>query len=160
MRYVESKEESALQCDASSSGLSHNPFTALQLRSTCRLCQQSIGPTEQHYVQTEKERLAGVFGMERFQQYTYCCNVLVESDHKPLQIIHKKPLVSAPKCLQHMQPWLKKYDKKPGKELHVADSLLRAHLKGTDLRTLRSRSLQGISIYQFYWTLTCTCFTS
>ena len=39
---------------------------------------------------------------ERFHQYTYGRSVIVESDHKPLESILAKPLVSAPKRLQRM----------------------------------------------------------
>ena len=71
--------------------------------------------------------------MERFNQYTYGRKVFVESDHKPLEIIHKKPLISAPKRLQRMFLRLRKYaleiTYKPGKEMFVADALSKAHPK-------------------------------
>ena len=36
-----------------------------------------------------------MFGLERFHQYIYRQDVTVQSDHKPLEIIMKKPLHTA-----------------------------------------------------------------
>ena len=130
LRYFDSNEETTLQCDASSTGLG---ATLLQRGQPVAYASRALTPTEQHYAQIEKELLAVVFGMERFNQYTYGRKVFVESDHKPLEIIHKKPLISAPKRLQRMFLRLQKYDLeinyKPGKEMFVADALSRAHPK-------------------------------
>ena len=55
----------------------------------------------------------------------------VESDHKPLEAISKKPLCHAPPRLQRMLLRLQKYDftlkYKPGKEMTIADTLSRAY---------------------------------
>ena len=130
LRYFDSNEETTLQCDVSSTGLG---ATLLQRGQPVAYASRALTPTEQHYAQIEKELLAVVFGMERFNQYTYGRKVFVESDHKPLEIIHKKPLISAPKRLQRMFLRLQKYDLeinyKPGKEMFVADALSRAHPK-------------------------------
>jgi len=70
--------------------------------------------TEKRYAQIEKERLAVKFGLERFHQYTYGVDTLVESDHKPLESILVKPL-----ALQRMLLRLQRYNfklvYKPGK---------------------------------------------
>ena len=64
--------------------------------------------------------------------------VLVENDHKPLEIILKKSLDDAPLRLrlQRMLLRLQKYDftykHKPGKDLVVADTLSMAPLPTTD----------------------------
>jgi hypothetical protein len=49
--------------------------------------------TECNYAQIEKELLAIVFAMERFENYVYGIHVTVESDHKHLEIIYKKSLL-------------------------------------------------------------------
>ena len=59
-------------------------------------------PTEENYPQIEKELLAVLFEFEKFDTYTYGRNVAVESDHKPLQALVKKPIGLAPKRLQRM----------------------------------------------------------
>ena len=52
--------------------------------------------TEMHYAQIEKEMLAIVFGVERFEHYIYGRPVKVDTDHKPLEIIFKKSFLRAP----------------------------------------------------------------
>ena len=57
------------------------------------------------------------------------------SDHKPLEIISKKPLSTAPKCLQQLllrlQQYAVKIRYKPGPEMFLADTLSRAYLPTT-----------------------------
>ena len=59
--------------------------------------------------------------------------VLVESDHKPLENIFKKPINQCPARVQRIRLGTQKYDievkYKPGKELLIADALSRAYLK-------------------------------
>ena len=45
----------------------------------------------------KKEMLSIVFTVERFEQCVYGRPVKVETDHKPLESIFKKSLISAPK---------------------------------------------------------------
>ena len=59
--------------------------------------------TERRYAVIEKECLAIVFATQHFDQYIHgrdCVNV--RSDHKTLEIIFRKPLLSAPQRLQRM----------------------------------------------------------
>ena len=55
--------------------------------------------TECQYTQIQKELLAIVFAMERFHYYTYGRPVIVESDHKLLEMKARKVLHEALKCL-------------------------------------------------------------
>ena len=77
----------------------------------------------------KKELLAIVFSCERFEHYIYI-QVTVETDHKPLIAIQKKPINTASKRLQRMMLRLQKYNLvftyKPGKQMHIADALSRA----------------------------------
>ena len=75
----------------------------------CKRTSQSLllhGPlsqTERQYAQIEKECLAIVFSSERFSQYLAGREkITVESDHKPLQSIFQKSILSAPCRLQRM----------------------------------------------------------
>ena len=99
LRYFDPAKDLVLQCDASESGLG---ACLLQDDQPVVYASRSLTETERNYAQIEKELLAVVFGMERFENYTYGRHVLVESDHKPLEIIYKKHLLSAPKRLQRM----------------------------------------------------------
>ena len=93
---------------------------------------RALTPTEQRYAQIEKECLAIVDALERFHQYTFGRNVLVHSDHKPLESILKKPLASALRHLQGMMIRLQRYDitvgNERGKNMFLADLLSRVYL--------------------------------
>lgn len=54
--------------------------------------------------------LAILFGTQKFEQYIYGRPTMVETDHKPLQSILKKSILSAPEQLQRLILQLKKYD--------------------------------------------------
>ena len=90
------KEEVTIQADASQTGLG---FALLQNGQPAAYGARSLIPTEQNYAQIEKEMLAIVVPCEKFEQYIYGRHVTVESDHKPLVTIHRKPMHSVPKCL-------------------------------------------------------------
>lgn len=92
---------------------------------------RSLNKAERNYAQIEKEMLAIVFGTSKFHEYIYAKpNVNVETDHKPIECLYKKPLGSAPPRIQRMMTKIQNYDiqvkYKPGKELHIADALSRA----------------------------------
>ena len=81
-----------IQCDASKSGL------GAALLQGGRPVQ-----TEQNYAQIEKELVAIVFACKKFHQYIFArSDVVVESDHRTLETIFKKPILSSPKRLQGM----------------------------------------------------------
>ena len=96
-----------LQCDASMNGFG---ACLLQDNQPVAYASRSLTPTEVQYARIEKEMLSIVFGMERFESYLYGRKVIVESDHKPLESILKKSLLSAPKRLQRMMLRLQKFE--------------------------------------------------
>ena len=74
----------------------------------------------------------------------------VESDHKPLEIIVKKPLATAPPRLQRI---LQEYDYmleyKPGRELAIPDMLSRAPLpETTDINNVEEETALQIHLIQ------------
>ena len=75
--------------------------------------------------------------MEKFETYVYGRKVIVESDHKPLETIFKKSLLSAPKRLQRMLLRLQRYDfdvtYKKRTQLIMADALSRAFLSDSEV---------------------------
>jgi len=94
---------------------------------------RALTPTEQRYMQIEKECLAIVHALERFYQIVpFGRNVLLHSDHKPLESILKKPSASSPRRLQGMMMRLQSYDitvsYERGKKMFLADQLSRAYL--------------------------------
>jgi len=130
LRYYNVDEAVTLQCDASDYGLR---ATLLQKDQPVTFASRCLSPVEQRYAQIEKEMLAIVFACERFRQYIYGRDIIhIQTDHKPLETIFKKPLLSTPKRLQSMRLRLQHYNLQvsylPGKYMHVADFLSRAPL--------------------------------
>ena len=77
-----------------------------------------------------------VFGIEKFHQYTFGRPVTVQSDHKPLEVIEKKPVHKAPKRLQRLLLRLLAYDVnllyRIGSQMELADTLSRTYLPQMD----------------------------
>ena len=80
--------------------------------------------------------LAVVFALQKFDQYAYGRSVTLESDHKPLKAIARKPLRSAPKRIQGMLLKTQKYNivivYRPGTQMYLADTLSRVYLPTTE----------------------------
>ena len=116
-----------LQTDASQNALG---AALLQDGRPIAYASRSLTDCEKRYAQIEKECLSVVFGLQRFDQYTYGRDVTVENDHKPLQSILSKPLSCAPKRLQAMMMALHRYSihviYRPGSAMVLADTLSRA----------------------------------
>ena len=129
LRYYDPTCQLEVQCDASQKGLG---AALMQRGQPIAYISRALTPTEQRYAQIEKECLAIVYALERFHQYTFGRNVLVHSDHKPLESILKKALASAPRRLQGMMMRLQRYDitvsYERGKNMFLADLLSRAYL--------------------------------
>lgn len=51
----------------------------------------SLTKSQQNYSQIEKELLSILFGCTKFHQYIYGMLVTIETDHKPLITLFKKP---------------------------------------------------------------------
>ncbi|GFY46023.1 retrovirus-related Pol polyprotein from transposon 17.6 [Trichonephila inaurata madagascariensis] len=89
----------------------------------------SLTQTQQRYTQIEKELMAVIYGLEHFNYYTYGRIVTVQTDHKPILGLSKKPYDTI-SCLQRMLLRLNKYNIQleyvPGKNLVIADALSRA----------------------------------
>ena len=68
-----------------------------------------------------------MYSCKKFHTYLYGRTFLVETDHKPLEMISIKDLITAPVRLQRMLLWLQQYDMtityRPGKEMLLADAL-------------------------------------
>ena len=126
LHYYDPPKKSVIQVDASSRGLG---ASLIQEGKPIAFASKSMTETEQCYVNIERERLAVVFGYERFRTYINWCAFEVESDHKPLEIICLRNLTAAPPWLQRMLIRLQEYDMiikyRPGKEMLLTDGLSR-----------------------------------
>uniref|UniRef100_A0A671WXU4 Gypsy retrotransposon integrase-like protein 1 n=1 Tax=Sparus aurata TaxID=8175 RepID=A0A671WXU4_SPAAU len=126
LTYFDHTKDVKLQVDASKCGLG---AVLLQEEKPVAYASKALTETEENYAQIEKELYAVLFGCKRFHQYLYGPQVVVESDHKPLESIMRKPLAAAPPRMQRMILQLQWYDitiiHKPGKQIPVADTLSR-----------------------------------
>ena len=128
LKFYNIEEEVTLQTDARKKGLG---AVLLQGGQPVAFASRSLSQTEQRYAVIEKECLAIVFACERFNQYlAHRENISIETDHKPLESIFKKSLLSAPCRLQRMLLRLQRYNLsvnyKPGSQMFLADHLSRA----------------------------------
>ena len=138
LKFFNPMRPSKISVDASSKGLG---AVLLQDNHPIAYASKALTPCQQNYAQIEKEMLAIVFGCNKFHDYIYGMPVIeIETDHKPLESILRKPLYQAPSRLQKMIMSIQKYPinlvYRPGKQLVIADTLSRAYtLDPTDTST-------------------------
>ena len=163
-KFFDPKEEVEIQCDASDRGLG---ACLMQRGQPGAYASRSMTATEVNYAQIEKELLAILFAVERFEQCVYGQPVMIQTDHKPLESIFCKSLLSAPKRLQRMLLRLQKFDLqvsyKKGTEMYLADTLSRAYrvrrntkqvgaedvLNIENMRGNTERELESINMIQY-----------
>lgn len=90
---------------------------------------KSLSKSEQNYAQIEKEATSIRFACEKFHEYIYGKKLIIETDHKPLESIFKKPLHSASQRLQtillRVIPYSPQVIYRKGTEIKLADTLSR-----------------------------------
>lgn len=127
LSYFDTAKNVTLSVDASLQGLG---ACVLQSERPVAYASRSLNPAEKNYANIEREMLAIAWGCQKFHEYIYGKTVIVESDHKPLEAIWKKPVAQAPPRIQRWLIRLQKYDIQvryvPGKDMHIADALSRA----------------------------------
>ena len=123
-----------LQCDASQIGLgAWLRQDSNGSEQVVAMASRALTDTEKRYSNIERETLAVVFGLEKFEYYLLGRKVVVETDHSPLEQIFKKNIAEAPARLQRFLLRCLKFDitvkYKPGKAIPVADALSRVCFK-------------------------------
>ena len=107
LKYFDPTKAIKISVDASSKGMG---AVLLQDDQPVAYASKALTKSQQNYAQIEKEMLAIVFGCTRFHEYIYGMpQVEIETDHKPLEAILKKPLHQAPARLQKMIMVVQKY---------------------------------------------------
>ena len=126
LSYYDRNKASVVQVDASTKGLG---AALTQDGEPIMFASKSLSDTETRYVNIERELLAAVWAVERFHTFLYGKEFIIESDHKPLEMISLKNLSAAPPRLQRMLQRLQGYDcsirYRPGREMVLADCLSR-----------------------------------
>ena len=107
LTHLSQEKKSVLQFDKSKDGLG---ACLMQDEHPIAYASGALTLTEIHYVQIEMELLSVVFGGEKFSKFLYGRHFVVETDHKPLESIVRKSLLSSPKGLQRLLLRLQKYD--------------------------------------------------
>ncbi len=125
-------EKLILSADASSYGLG----AALMQRNEAGeehpvfFASRMMNDTELKYAQVDKELLALVWAMERLDPLIYGQRITVQTDHKPLLGLLKKPMAHMSPRQQRLVSRTMRYDFEllyvPGKELIMADALSRS----------------------------------
>ena len=167
LKFYKSTEKVTLQCDASQYGLG---ACLMQNGHPVTYASRSLTNSETTYAQIEKELLAIVFGVEKFESYLCGRKFTIESDHKPLEPIMKKSVLSAPKRLQRMILCLQRFDfditYKKSSEMFLADMLSRSKVKDNNCRSDRDimcgvfmteeershieREIESINVLQYF----------
>ena len=133
-----------IQADASSTGLG---ACLLQQGQPVAYASRALNNSETGYAQIEKELLAILFAATKFHHYIYGAQVQVESDHKPLEAIMRKPLHQVSPRMQMMLLKLMKYNLEltyvPGSKLYIADTLSRAYVQDHSQASLDSQLQEG-----------------
>ena len=99
LRYYDPTKEIILQADASRTGFGP---TLLQDQKPIVFANKTLTDAESRYANIQREPLAVVYRCKRFLTYLFGRSSVAKSDHKPLESIQMKNLVSAPPRLQRM----------------------------------------------------------
>jgi hypothetical protein len=127
LQYFRVNEPIVVQTDASTGGLG-----AVLMQNDKPVCyaSRSLTSSECNYAPIELELLAIVYAMQKFDQYVFGNKELViHTDHEPLEPILRKSLLRAPRRLQSMLLALQRYPMtvkyRPGPLQVTADMLSR-----------------------------------
>ena len=124
--YYDRRKEVIVLVDASLRGLG---ACLIQDGKPIAFASKSLTGVESRYANIKRELLTIVFACIQFNTYLQGRRFTVQSDHKPLEMIHLKNMHNTPPRLQRMLLQLQKYDMKieynPGSEMLLADALSR-----------------------------------
>ena len=150
LQYYDRNKPMILQCDTSLKGLG---ACILQDGKPIAFTSKSLTDTKTRYANIEWELLVIVFGCKKFYMYLYSRSFVVESDHKPLEMICLKNLISAPVRLQRMLLRLQQYNMVitywPGKEMLLADALSHLPLRANNTEIKLDLRVDAISFAVF-----------
>ncbi|KAL1378982.1 hypothetical protein pipiens_015233 [Culex pipiens pipiens] len=126
LKFYDVNKENVLSVDCSSHSMG---AVLMQDGHPIAYASKSLNPAQQNYPQIEKEAFAIRFGCQKFHSYIFGRPVKVETDHKPLESIFKKPLDKAPPRLKRIildvQPYAPDVVYVKGVDVPIADALSR-----------------------------------
>ena len=99
----------------------------IQISCSSAFSSKTLTDFETHFVNIEGECLSVCFGLEKFHTYLYSRHLIIQNDHRPLEMIQQKPIHAVPSQLQHILLCMQKYDYtieyKSSKEMVLANCL-------------------------------------
>ena len=126
LAYYDCTQPLILQADASEYGLGS---ALIQNSGPIAFASKTLTDVETSYGNIERKCLSICFGLDKFHTYIYGKHVIVQNDHKPLQMIQRKPIHAVLPRLQYILLRLQKYDYTiqyiPGKNIFLADRISR-----------------------------------
>ena len=149
LAYYDVNKEVTIQCDASKEAV--GAVLLLEGRPVA-YASRKLRESEINWAPIEKEMLAIVFSTQKFREYILGKTTVVQTDHKPLETIFRKPIATAPLRLQAMMLKVSDYDLKvgylPGKKQVLANTISRASLNElqADEDEIQVNVLERISI--------------
>ena len=93
LAHYDPTKPAVIETDASQKGLG---TVLVQDGKPVRFLSKALTPAEANYSNIERELLAILFACEKLHTYTFGREVIVHTDHKPLQSIFQKPISLAP----------------------------------------------------------------
>jgi len=87
LAYFDANKKVVVQIDSNKDDIG---VVLLQDGKPIKYASMSLKPAERNWAQIEKETLSVLYGLERFDQYTYGRKVIIQIYHKPLAAILKK----------------------------------------------------------------------
>ena len=99
LAYYDHTQPLVLWTDASEYGLG---AALLQNNRPITFASKTLTDVETRYANIEREWLSVCYGLEKLHTYIYGKHVTVQNDHKPLEMIQRKPIHAAPPRLQCM----------------------------------------------------------
>ena len=89
LAYYNHTQPLVLRTDASEYGLG---TALLQNNRPIAFASKTLTDVETRYMNIERECLSVCYGLEKFHTYVYGKHVTVQNDHKPLEMIQRKPI--------------------------------------------------------------------
>ena len=111
LAYHDVNKEVTIQCDASKEAVG---AVLLQEGRPVAYASRKLRESEINWAPTEKEMLETVLSTQKFREYFLGKTTVVQTDHKPLETIPRKPIATAPLRLQAMMQKVSDYGLKVG----------------------------------------------